>query len=308
MAVSTGWAISLGPGGGAVGLIALFVSLLSLALSIASLVRGRKSGRTDEPPGRTGETDQRSPADLFAIRFAVFLALLVTFVVTQPLVWRAAFGENPPGPTADLATIVSVVLTIASLAAGVLGTFLYKTIESRMSQIALDANEKVDRRMTKLDGAQSVNLGYLSWMNYEQIWREDHYSPQTQDRPAFRAYLDMAIAMSDAGLRKFGSPPQDERDRARDSARLNLAFHLATRGRPEDAGRALDLLPPFESLDGPTVDFIETYSWVYHRLTSDERKQAEFLEKLRAALEGDVAEDERAAIKERYKGVLGKEL
>ena len=75
--------------------------------------------------------------------------VLTAFAISEPIVWRAAFGESPPeANVTDLSSLIAVVVTILSLLAATIGVLLFSILKSRGDELLnkAEAKAKVDVR------------------------------------------------------------------------------------------------------------------------------------------------------------------
>ncbi len=111
----------------------LVVGGFALVLALAALIRARGT----------------RPAFSVAVVVGAALLVLTAFAISEPIVWRAAFGESPPeANVTDLSSLIAVVVTILSLLAATIGVLLFSILKSRGDELLnkAEAKAKVDVR------------------------------------------------------------------------------------------------------------------------------------------------------------------
>lgn len=269
------------------------ISLLALVIAVLTLFLCLQRA-----PG----SQRNSPIAVIGVVVLVIMVLASVFAVVQPLLWRWLFPKTiAPTSVTDLASLMTIVVTLMSLLVASTGTLLYLAIRDRLQQDLLGARNTLQLEIAQarqrdsylidgLTGTSTLAVGQLGWAAYEQPWLGTGFDPEFEQDPAFIEFLGLAVINTETAVRYLEKarndlqevidPTPDPKrqafadflDKQLAVAKGTLAYVLATRRKGPDIGEALGLAYELWQ-PGISHNRLETIAWVLLRCSQDENER-----------------------------------
>lgn len=153
---------------------------------------------------------------------ATLVGLFIGYYIWVPT-W-----QTPPEIRYDvLKDTLTIVLTVLAILVALIGYGVYQALSGRLKNESASISRVV---MTRGSARLFTHLGYVFWGEYKQPHKED------------RQYLNVAIALTEHGLRYMNELPEEERENEILLCTLknNLAYYFADRKDPKDKELARD--------------------------------------------------------------------
>lgn len=235
------------------------------------------------------------------------------FAVVQPLVWEWAFDKSAPVAVANLGTLLTVLVTLVSLALAGFGIMAYalvtgkleESLTERISEIQREVEEsltertsgiqkEVEKRTLALTEYTLIKLqlfaSYQSYQSYDEMWQKEEYDHKVTESQEFTQLVERALDEAEDALQRTKTLPNTEEFVGAFTASKNtVAYHLGTRQLPSDKQRAIELANELAPLKEEKPHVGETIAWVYLRFSG--RGDPEYVEAVQIAKR--LFEDER---------------
>jgi len=240
----------------------------------------------------------------------VGIGIFILGFVLGHLFWGTYSGIDEYKVFRDTLTLT---LSFSALAAAVLGLVIHRLIsqdlDGRMKKYMEDVETRAERAIKeKTDEVVCriyMDLSLVYWKDYEV----DYIEIDGRLEKPKQHYLNLAIEQSENALKVAERLNEKKFGRLRYMVKNNLAYHLAVRGWPDDAKRAIPLAEDaynkrwdYDYKD--TCKWVETYAFVLIKLGS-KGQQKEGVELVKGTLKrGDLPTELKQYIEKKYKKIL----
>ncbi len=245
--------------------------------------------------------------------------LLIAFVIVQPLVWRLWLKEPGPVEAQSLASLVSILVTILSIAIAGFGVMAFKLAMGLIGQQLAVRSQRIEddlhKRLTPRVDYALLKITLLNsvrtWQEYERVWSSRGYPEPVRNEPEVGELVAQALDETTYALRLAEKlPAESDYDPPRIASKNSVAYHLATRKEPADKERALSLVRELRSAAETSHHIRETVAWVCLRFGEPGDQNWEEGTALVQALVSDrsLPDAWRGRLRTKYEQVFGLEL